>query len=185
MLPALLAQVGLPLLVKLVGGALGRVEHPAAQAAQAALDTVEAEIAAQTIDPAAVAEANRHIEALAAQEAATHRAVIAEVNATIRAEAAVGDPYTRRWRPTFGYVVALSWGALMLGLAWTVVTAPEHAGVVIQAMASLNAIWGVALAVLGVSVVQRSRDKARVLGDGDPADGLGRLVRAVRGDGAG
>ncbi len=57
---------------------------------------------------------------------------LAEINATMRAEAASGDGYVRCWRPTLGYAVALTWTAT---------------------------IWGIALGVLGVAVVKRSQDK--------------------------
>lgn len=69
------------------------------------------------------------------------------------------DAYVRRWRPTFGYAVALSWLVTMLAVAWVVVRDPAQAPAVIAALLDTAPIWGGALAVLGLSVVKRSQDK--------------------------
>lgn len=69
------------------------------------------------------------------------------------------DAYVRRWRPTFGYAVALSWLVMMLAVAWVVVHEPARAPEVIAALLDTTPIWGGALAVLGLSVVKRSQDK--------------------------
>lgn len=69
------------------------------------------------------------------------------------------DAYVRRWRPTFGYAVALSWLVTMLAVAWVVVHEPAQAPAIIAALLDTTPIWGGALAVLGLSVVKRSQDK--------------------------
>ncbi|SDG43228.1 3TM-type holin [Roseospirillum parvum] len=81
------------------------------------------------------------------------------INRTVRAEVASQDAYVRRMRPTFGYIMAASWAVQMGALGYTIVTAPELAGEVITAMASLSTIWSVGLAVLGVYVYKRSAEK--------------------------
>jgi hypothetical protein len=175
MLPALLAQIGLPILARIVGGALGAVDHPAAKAAGRAL----AETAAG-LPPEQIAEANRHLEALAALENGFDRDALREVNDSLRAEVASEDPYVRRMRPTFGYVMAASWAAQMGAVAWTVVRAPAEAAAVIEALGALSVVWSVGLSVLGVYVYRRSSEKAATTG-GAPAGTLERLVRAARG----
>ncbi len=83
----------------------------------------------------------------------------------------------RRWRPTFGYAVTAAWAAQMAAIAWAVVAHPTDAPAILAAAASLSAMWGVALAVLGVAVHERSRDKA--LAAGQPAPGLASLAAAL------
>ncbi|MBK5230849.1 MAG: hypothetical protein JJE27_06735 [Thermoleophilia bacterium] len=96
------------------------------------------------------------------------------VNATMRAEYATDDNYTRRWRPTLGYGVTITWVLQMTALSWVIATNPTQAASVIAAMAQLTAIWGVALALLGVSVVKRSEDKQTSAGF-EPAGIMGSI----------
>ena len=81
------------------------------------------------------------------------------VNQTIRAEVASADPYVRRWRPTFGYIGALSFGAMMFGLAFTIFDNPAEAANVATAIGSMAGVWAPLMAVLGVAVWTRSQDK--------------------------
>ncbi|MBI1243614.1 MAG: ribokinase [Alphaproteobacteria bacterium] len=175
MLPALLAEIGLPLLARLVGGALGTIDHPAAKAAAEALKAATGSLA-----PEQIAEANRHIEALAAMESAFDRDALREVNSSLRAEVASEDAYVRRMRPTFGYVMAATWAAQMGAVAWTVVRAPAQAASVIESLGALSVVWSVGLSVLGVYVYRRSSEKALAAGSEDPGIAA-RLVRAIRG----
>ncbi len=96
------------------------------------------------------------------------------VNETMQAELQSGDPFVRRWRPFYGYCVAISWLVQMLGFTfvfgYTAINSPDKLMIVIQQFAvlsgSLIALWGIALAVLGVSVHQRSKDKKVKTEDG-------------------
>jgi hypothetical protein len=56
-------------------------------------------------------------------------------------------------------------------IAWAIVARPEQAGSVAQAITALTPMWGVALAVLGINVSARSRDKCVQAGQA-PAPGL-------------
>lgn len=96
------------------------------------------------------------------------------VNATMRAEYATDDNYTRRWRPTMGYAVTFAWFLQMAAISVTVVRDPTLAATVINAMAQLTALWGVALAILGVAVVKRSEDKQTAAGF-EPAGIMGSI----------
>lgn len=159
MIPALLARIGLPVLMSAVSEGLGRIENPAAQSAASALKDAGTAMQAGAIPPEAVAEANRHVERLADLGGDVEKRTLAEVNRSLRAEVASDDAYVRRMRPTFGYVMALSWGAQMGALAWVTVADPARAGAVIEAMASLGTIWTVGLSVLGIYVYKRSEEK--------------------------
>ncbi|MDH4229981.1 MAG: holin family protein [Nitrospirota bacterium] len=89
---------------------------------------------------------------------------LAEVNTTMRTEAAANDKYVSRWRPTFGYTMAATWAAVMLAIAWLAVTDPVRAVPVIGALADLSLMWSVGMSVVGVGVWTRSRDKALAAG---------------------
>lgn len=81
---------------------------------------------------------------------------LAEVNATMRAEAGSQDAYVRRWRPTMGYAVTFAFVTIVLAGAYAIYQRPEDAASVIGA---LMAIIAMALGVLGVAVRERSKDK--------------------------
>lgn len=172
MLTALLANVGLPLLVKAVRTGISAIDHPIAQTAAQALDGLDGAIEGGEIPPEQIAESNRHMERMATIEIEETKAALAQVNETFRTEARSEDAYVRRWRPTFGYVVALTWTLQMGALAWAVVADPLQAPPVFEAAANMSMMWGIALAVLGVAVHQRSRDKALGAANPPPQDGL-------------
>ncbi len=81
------------------------------------------------------------------------------VNETFRKEVTSGDAFVRRWRPTFGYIVSLTWSIQFAAIAYAMVATPEYAKELVEAVVALTPMWGIALAVLGVNVVKRSQDK--------------------------
>ncbi|MDT8383019.1 MAG: 3TM-type holin [Gammaproteobacteria bacterium] len=113
-------------------------------------------------------------------EADTKR--LESVNATMRAESQSGDKFTSRWRPFFGYIVAITWGMQMLAISIVIVWHPKEAAGLIAAMASLSVIWGVALSVLGISVHKRSQDKAIAAGQALPIGIAGALAQRITGN---
>lgn len=98
---------------------------------------------------------------------------LAVINETIRAEVTSGDPYVRRMRPTFGYVMAATWGLQMAAVSYTVAFRPEMAAGVLNGVAATTTLWGIGLAVLGVYVYKRSSEKGAPSGLVAP---LGKLV---------
>src|SRR3982751_2022943 len=144
MIPAIIAGIGIPALAELIGGVLGKIDNPVAQA-----------IGSGAITPDQVAEANRHAEAMAQID----EGALSEINQSLRAEISSADPYVRRMRPTFGYLMAFTWAAQMFALAFVIVFRTAQAPVVFSAMGSLSVIWTVGLSVLGVYVYKRSEDK--------------------------
>lgn len=159
MLESLIAKVGLPILVNIVADALGGVDNPVTRGAARALKDVDAAIKAGQVSDDQITEANRHVESIAKMQAEADAKKIAEINKSIRAEIESQDKYVRRMRPTFGYLMAVTWAAQMLGLAWVIVFETEKSGVVLNAMGNLSAIWAVGLSVLGIYVYKRSEDK--------------------------
>ena len=178
MMSGLIAQIGLPMLSRVVGAGLERLSHPTAQAAADGLQAVERAIADGEIAPDRVAAATADLDAIADRVTAADRMTFQDVNQIIRADRASEDAYVRRMRPTFGYLMALSWAGQMGAIGYVIVTDPGGAGDVIAAMSNLTVIWAVGLSVLGVYVYKRSEDKRLGGGSGDGA-GLAGAFRSV------
>ena len=159
MLSTLIAKIGIPALVSILAEALGRVDNSVTQGAAKALGEVDAAIRSGGVSLEQLSEVNRHAEAIAQAQSEEYKAAIEQVNASLRAEIASDDKYVRRMRPTFGYLMAVTWAAQMLAIAYVIVFETAQAGVVMSAMASLSAIWAVGLSVLGIYVYKRSEDK--------------------------
>ena len=156
---SLIATLGIPFLAKVLGGALGQIDNPVAKAAASALNDVQGALEKGQISPEQLSEANRHAEQMAQTEVEANAKALEQINQTARSEVASNDAYVRRMRPTFGYLMALSWAAQMIGIAYVIIFQTDKAGVVIAAMSSLSAIWAVGLSVLGVYVYKRSEEK--------------------------
>ncbi len=163
MLATIIGRLGLPMLINLIGGALSRVDNPVAQTASQALGNFENAIAGGAITAEQMAEANRHAEKIAELKAREYETAMEEINQSIRAEVASEDIYVRRMRPTFGYLMAITWAVQMLGLAYVLTFKTERAPEVLSSMESLSTIWAVGLSVLGIYVYKRSEEK-KILG---------------------
>lgn len=159
MLETLLAKIGLPLLITFVSEALKQIDTPVTKGAAKALEEVDNALKSGEISPETLAESNRHIEALSTIKSEEYRDAVKQVNESLRAEIASSDQYVRRMRPTFGYLMAVTWAAQMLGIAYIIVFDTQRAGYILNAMSSLSAIWAVGLSVLGIYVYKRSEDK--------------------------
>jgi hypothetical protein len=155
MLETLISKLGLSFLTTTLTKILGRIDNDLAKNAAETLQQVESEIARGAITIDQIKEANRHAEDLKEIDAA----LLTEINASLRAEILSNDKYVRRMRPTFGYLMAITWAAQMLGVAYIMIFETDKASVVIQAIESLSAIWAVGLSVLGIYVYKRSEDK--------------------------
>jgi len=155
MLETLLGKLGLSFLTTTLSKVLSKIDNDFAKNASEALKDVETQIANGEISVDQMKEANRHIEQLAVQD--TQK--LTEINESLRAEILSDDKYVRRMRPTFGYLMALTWAAQMFGVAYIMVFETNKASVVIEAIESLSAIWAVGLSVLGIYVYKRSEDK--------------------------
>ena len=115
-------------------------------------------------------------------------AMITQINETMRQEGQSDDPWRRRWRPYWGYVAGTAFGLqivlIMVIGGWAVVFQPERAKEILAALAglasSLLPIWGMALAVLGVSVWKRSADKAVQAVGQVPLGVFGALAERIR-----
>ncbi|MBI1326041.1 MAG: ribokinase [Alphaproteobacteria bacterium] len=154
-----LLAAGLPALLETLGGLFKRVPNVAAQTAATALEGVSNAIKNGQVSPEQLQEINRHYEELQKLESAERQTAYTQVNESLRAEVASSDPYVRRMRPTFGYMIAVTWAAQMLAIAYVIIVDTESAGIVIDAMENLGTIWAVGLSVLGIYVYKRSEEK--------------------------
>jgi hypothetical protein len=157
-LPTIISKLGLPLLVSLLGSALGRIDNPVARSASEALENFEGALAGGAITSEQMAEANRHAEAMAALKAKEHSAALTEINKSLRAEISSGDLYVRRMRPTFGYLLAVTWAMQMVAVSYVMMFRTEHMPALMDGMEGLSTIWAVALSVLGIYVYKRSEE---------------------------
>jgi len=175
---AVLASAALPIAMEALGSALGRSSNPAVAAAGEAVAVLNQAIVRGEVPADEVA----HIEADLNRLFELENARLGEVNETMRVEASAEDPWVRRWRPFFGYSVAVAWLIQMLAVSAAILLAPHTAPALLMALGEGTAMqWSIALAVLGVSVYARSKDKGSV--SGSPiTSALGRVAQAVRGD---
>ena len=139
--------------------ALGQSDNKAAKTASEALSKVSDEMQNGSLSQTQLVEINRHAEAMATLKSQEVQTNLAQTNQSLRAEIASDDKFVRRMRPTFGYIMALTWAAQMFGVAYVIMFKTAQAGVILSAMSSLSAIWGVGLSVLGIYVYKRSEDK--------------------------
>ena len=159
MLESILAKVGLPILINVLSETLKTIDTPVTKGAGKALEQVDEAIRAGQLSNEQIAEANRHVEHLAGLQSEEYKEAFRQINESLRAEIQSEDQYVRRMRPTFGYLMALTWASQMLGIAYVIIFDTERAASVMTAMASLSAIWAVGLSVLGIYVYKRSEDK--------------------------
>lgn len=148
----------------MIGHVLGLGSKPTAEQISAAIDQdpASAKLALQKLQ-------DEHAEELA--WIAAQQAQAAQTGQTMRVEYGSGDPYVRRWRPTWGYVTAGGWllealAVFVAVIGATVLTVEGDAGGGAKLLSgmttltyALSALWTIALAVLGVNIVQRSKDK--------------------------
>jgi hypothetical protein len=165
MISALFSKIGLPVFINIIAGALSTMPNPAAKAAAQSLGEVSEAMQSGGISAEQIAEANRHAEEMAKIELDQYKDALSETNQTVRAEISSSDAYVRRMRPTFGYLMAITWAAQMLGLAYVIVFQTDKAGFVLNAMSNLSAIWAMGLSVLGIYVYKRSEEKKAAPGE--------------------
>lgn len=87
---------------------------------------------------------------------------LASINTTIRKEVASNDAFVRRMRPTFGYVLAITWGVQMTAIAVAMFVHPDKVSGMISAFGELGMMWTIGLSVLGVYVYKRSGEKSQM-----------------------
>jgi len=149
-IPTALAQIGIPALLEMIGKGLESTNSPLAKQAGSVVKSAGDMISGGKMSIDELKEAHRHDK---------DKTQIMQINESLRTEAASNDWYVRRMRPTFGYIMAITWGAQMLALAYTVVFEPAQAGAILNGMESLGLIWSVGLSVLGIYVYKRSEEK--------------------------
>ena len=160
MLTKILSKIGLPLLMKFIGTSLGSMNNDIAKKAALALGDVNTAISKSEISLEELKEANRHLEKAQELENSVDMTTLSLIHETIRNELKAEDKFVRFWRPAFGYSVAFSWLLCMLTICWLIVSKNPQAPEIIMALVETTSLWGIALGVLGISVV-RSKDETK------------------------
>lgn len=188
-----------PLVGTVIGGPAGGAIGAIVAQALGTEATPEAVSTALAADPDAVlklkeVESNNSVrfQELAFQHAGnvlqadTNRQM--QTNLTMRAEYASTDPYVRRWRPTWGYATAATWSLEALGIFIAIVAGlfdpvggPAYLTALAGLMTSLIPHWATALAVMGINVSSRSKDKQVAAGQEPPAGILGAIAARIAG----
>ena len=157
MLTRILSKIGLPVLVKFVSSSLGSLNNDLAQKAVQALGEVDNAISKEQISLEELKEANRHLEKLQELENSLDASTLQLIHNTIKNELQSEDKFVRFWRPAFGYSVAITWLISMLTICYVIINNSVYAAEILTAMVETTSLWGIALGVLGISVV-RSTD---------------------------
>jgi hypothetical protein len=153
-----LTYLGLPALVKIISRSLLRMDNPIAKETVDALTRFEDAVQNGDVN---IVEANRHAQEIAKIYADENKEALNVINKTIQLELQSEDKFISRMRPTFGYVLALTWFAQMMAVAYIIVFKTGIAYLVLQAVESLSVIWTIGLSVLGIYVYKRSDEKRR------------------------
>lgn len=134
---------------------------------------------------------NEHKRELTKLQLEATTAHFGQINKTMRAEAESEDPYVRRWRPTFGYILAASFGLLIVAVCVLLVSVPfadpkalaQAANMITALSGVLMTLFGLGLTVLGVNIDRRSKDKQVAAGQQPAAGLLGSLAQRLPGGG--
>lgn len=162
-----LAQIGIPLISDILRSALGAVDHPIADDVVKALARFDDAVLRGQIDIDQMKEAHRHVEEMSQQRLKQQQIQIENTHGQMKKEMLSKDKYVRRMRPTFGYLMAITWAAQMLSLAYIMMFRTSEAHLVISSMESLSMIWTIGLSVLGIYVYKRSEEKMSAPSRGD------------------
>lgn len=92
-------------------------------------------------------------------------AKVESINETMRVELAAKSGFRASWRPLFGYISAVSFGAQMLGLTYVMIFQTALLSDVAQGVGMLTTLWAIALAVLGINIRSRTDEKAMESGN--------------------
>lgn len=168
-----IAGLGLPLLANALLPGSGAVVATVAEALGVTDPTPDNIAKAIDADPDAAVklaeiQSNQRIELarIAMQGQVAERQAdsddVAQVNKTMRAEAASSGWYKGGWRPYFGYIVSTCIGATFIALVHAMWVKPEDIVNILNSAADLIVV---SVAVLGVNIHKRSQDRQTAFGD--------------------
>ena len=137
----------------MIAGALGVEDTPDA-IQQALKSDPEAAVKLQKLQ-------NEHERELRSMDLEARSKEYAQQHKTIRQELQSDNWYKSAWRPTIGWVLALSLGAIMGTLAYAIVMNPSNAASIMQAASGVLMFMA---GLLGYNAKKRSDDKAMAAG---------------------
>lgn len=110
---------------------------------------------------------------------------LTQINQTMRTEYKESG-WKSGWRPFFGYMFATAYGVLFFGIialigyamSESVGAAVELTGAIGGMISSFTPLLGIGLAVLGVQIRERGKDKRLAAGAKDTEGTLGKIMKA-------
>ena len=160
-LKTVLSTTGISPILSIAMGALAGSENETLKTAHNALTAVK-----QDLDSGKIT----HEQKLAMEEQATQRlsieskmnvALSQSVNASMQAESSSLSLMQRIWRPFFGIVVSVCFGATVIATLILTFSNPDKATALINAVGSLMPLWVSAFGVLGVYTHGRTKEKIK------------------------
>ncbi len=148
-------KIGIQAIIKFICSFLGEINSDVTKQASLSLLRVDEAIKKEEISKDSLVE----LEKIKHIEADLDAKTLNSIHQTIRAEMSSSDKFIRFWRPLFGYSVAVAWFLNIATICYIVITDKTHAAQIIIALTETTSLWGVALGVLGVSVVKSNQDK--------------------------
>lgn len=158
MLARILGKIGLPILIRFMSSALGRINHQSAQKAVLVLDDLHSVIRREEIPCDELRNATRWPEKSGELENAFPAQMLSHLRENLHQEFKAEDRFSKLWRPAFGYSVALSWFLCISTICYVVVSGNQRTPEIIMALVETTSLWGIALGVLGISVVKTNSE---------------------------
>lgn len=143
------------------------------------LDKPDDMLAALTKDPALLVQFKAQASQVAIEELRAETEQLKTINETMRVEYASGSLFKSGWRPYIGWIFGTAFGLQMFAASYIIFFEPEQAKNVLEGMAALGMLWGVALTVLGVNINKRSQDKQAAAGIVPQMGVLGALTQRI------
>lgn len=158
MLARILGKIGLPILIRFMSSALGRINHQSAQKAVLVLNDLHTVIRREEIPYDELRSASRWPEKSGELENAFSAQTLSHLRENLHQEFKAEGRFSKLWRPAFGYSVALSWFLCISTICYVVVSDNPRSPEIIMALVETTSLWGIALGVLGISVVKTNTE---------------------------
>jgi hypothetical protein len=151
LLTKLLNSIGLPVLLKFVKGSLTGIDNDAVKKAVSSINDVN-----KAIEDKKLSLENIKLQS---SEEEIDVKTLSIINDAIRCDLNADSNFVKFWRPCFGYAVSIAWLLNMFTICYVILTDRENAAMIISAIVETTSLWAIALGVLGISVINRTKEK--------------------------
>ena len=154
-----LSSVGISPIISLAMGAFANSDNAVLKTAHKALANVKQDLDSGQITGAEKLAMEKQATKRLAIEGKTNVALSQSVNTSMQAESVSKSLMQCIWRPLFGVVVSVCFGATVISTLVLTFYNPEKATSLINAVGSLMPLWVSAFGVLGVYTHGRTKEK--------------------------